>query len=572
MPVTNYFDLNKDLESALRKFCDNGVFLDNGNHCRLDRKYHPDNARRWRSGDNPFDAIASSDDLWEGMLKITKLTMNGFFQGLAMCQGFIMDTEKGPERDGAKQMLRKHWYAWAKTALQRAADRFGTYLMDNGTPDSEALNGLISSVFGKWNKDGLITYAQFWIENASTQFYINPNPIKGVKIMICCEKDAAFQGVVTTGIAMGALAVYSGGGKSSRSGIELLYNRCLRENLRNGEILHVLVISDWDQDGEAVIAPTFVEQLSTYIPKDQIVWTRVGVYPEQIEKAGYNIESKLYECKWDVGGMTNYLDWCQDHALYTSDPTGEIPVTVGTDYIPSDVPEGKAEVKAYREQMYEYYKQHSPHGIELDALTRSDYCGLLIDGLFSIMNEDEFRSALSAEQPVNIWSVMHNIKRTVMEENESLAEAIALRDKARDWFATKMEQLEAAIAQAEQEIEQELTEMVNNHQQDDSAMNNDEVFTVDKMRKHMQEVRMDTGQCSQCWTSTAQCRNPSAHRDTYWKETDNPYKGIYHYQPFSQYVRTEALQNALQYDEQDLIDALKERRFTFPTIDIDTEE
>lgn len=584
--VRSFFELNKGRTlNVLQRMVD-GVFDNNGQVVKLDPQFDPNNASRWIT--NPLSLIANDDQLWEAYTLIYpgKLTLTSFFQDLAICQFYVMDNLKGPEGDGARQMLRKHWYAWGKIALQPAAIRMGIGLK-GGLPDSEALYDLMSTTLGDWNRDGLLEYRGVWVENNSTQIFLNdqvlPYPYDG--IVICCEKDAAFNGVVVSGKAMGARAIYSGGGKSSRSGIEKLYYSSLQGLVRQGRTIYVLVISDWDTDGEAVIAPTFVEQLKTYIPSNQLSWTRVGIKPEQIEQFGYAIPDKWYQVKWDVSGQLNYLEWCATHGLFeytcvcghADIKVGAICPNCGTVMLPREInrpdPRDKVDMIWYKEQFQKFYQVYSPMGFELDALTRVDYCSLLVSGLSQLIDIDDLRNNLSEEQRPDSWNVAYQIRSQVESENNSLIAARDLKNKLNDWYSRKTNALDTRIEEIREEIRAAVQTLVNALDGDDRIYQDDPIVDADTLVDHMARVRQDTGRCTFCNTPTDQCANPTRHKAAnYWVESKDPFGQIQRFQPFSADNRQTAWQEAVEDTYAEEIQDLKDQEYSYPSVDINLEE
>lgn len=580
--VNNFFELDNGKTREILEKLVQGVYVPEMNEqIALGEDYDPDNARYW-SG-NPFSLISNNDKLWAAYVWVSgRVTLTSFFQNLAICQFFVMDNKKGPEGDSAKQMLRKHWYAWGKLALQPAAVRLGVGLMENGTPDSEKLYDLMSRTLGDWNEDGKLEYRQVWVENNSTQFKIIENtlPAPYDSILICCEKDAAFNGVVTSAVAMGALAVYSGGGKSSRSGIEKLYYAALQNKIRNGNTLYVLVISDWDTDGESVIAPTFVDQLRTYIPEHQIRWTRVGIKPEQVEEFGYDLPDKEYAVKWNVGGQLNYLEWCRDHALfhYSCQSCGHQDVKVGAIcpecgevMLPQDNERPEAKAKAnmewYKEQFVKFYEENTPGGLELDALTRIDYCKLLVQGLTELVGIEDIFGALSDEAQPERWYPLNNIKRFILENNESFQEATNYKDKLQSWFDRRVRDLDDTLTEINRALEEKINEWLEEAKEDDRLKEEDPESDGDRLTEYMQGVRQATGRCQQCYTSTDRCYDPARHRAAgYWSEPTDLFAGIGRFQPFSAERRGSLWEAVVREDHTDEIQDLIDVRHDYPEV------
>lgn len=594
--VKEYFELDNDLTRKILSEMIYGDYLTppGGKYdmYKLPVQFNPDRTGGWTA--NPIDYILSNDDMWalyvHTLARLTgkQPTMSGCCDSLLICGFYILDNNKGPEGDGARQMMRKHWYAWLKAPLQKLAVRLGKSLMENGTPDSESLNALISKRVGEWNEKGLLEYRQVWIENNTTKFMINPNAIDEFNIVICCEKDAAFAGVCLSAMAMGALAVYSGGGKSSRAGIEKLYYACLKPRLRSYDSrLIVLTISDYDTDGESVIAPTFTEQLSTYIDRERIDSVRVGVDPAQVTDFGYEWAQKEYEVKYNVGDGTakNYLVWCGEKAImyYSCESCGDMGPHVGGvcgncgfNHLPDEEPPtDKEDLLEWKKEYLDFYQTYSPKGFELDALTRVDYCALLVTGLTEIINFSEFLDALSAKQEADSYNVGYNLANEVLNENASFQEITKYADRLQEWFRMMTEKLTARQNQIRREVIDELRDLASNHFEDERVKEDDPYVEIEDMIKHMQKSKFNLGRCNMCYLSIDQCRDPENHKARgYFEEVpeDQLFDGVEGFQPYSRQVRDAKLLEVVKDEEGNRIQELKDLVYEYPTVDIQMDD
>jgi hypothetical protein len=595
MLVKEYFELDNGATKKTLEAMIQGDYITRPNgrgygFVRLDEgslKMDPYYVSEWTK--NPIEYILSDDELWALFIhcyaKVTKktVTMSSVCDSLLICGFYILDNRKGPEGDGARQMMRKHWYAWLKSPLQKLAIRLGKALMENGTPDSESLNALISKRVGEWNEKGLLEYRQVWIENNTTKFLVNPNALSEYNIVICCEKDAAFAGVCLSGIAMGALAVYSGGGKSSRAGIEKLYYACLKDRLRYSERLIVLTISDYDTDGESVIAPTFTEQLSTYIDRNRIDSIRVGVDPDQLVEFNYLWADKEYEVKYNVGdGMAkNYLIWCAQKAVFYYEcencgnggpHVGGVCESCGYAHLPENVPLDKGELALWKEEYIRFYQQNSPKGFELDALTRVDYCSLLVKGLTDIIDFGEYVENLSQKMQVSPYSVGYDLTERILSENTSYQEIDAYSNKLQEWFRGMTELLDQRRREIREDIRSEMQDLAEALSGDERVFQDDPRVDIGDLIRHMENARFNLGRCEYCYRPVDQCVDPEGHkRRGYHKDVPESelFEGVESFQPFSAQDREANLLEIVQDDHFDRIEELKRTTFDYPTVNID---
>lgn len=574
--VKDFFDLDKGFTKHLLE-----VLVQRG----LDYRCDPYYVDEWK--ENPFDIIARDDWLWGEYVQLHpgQLTLTSYFRSLAICQFYIMRNMNGPEGDGAMQMLRKHWYAWGKSGLQNAARRLGVGLMPNGEPDSEKLYDLMSRTFGDWNKDGLLEYRQIWILDNTTKMILFdrplPSPFDG--IVICCEKDAAFNGVALSAKAMGACAVYSGGGKSSRAGIEKMYYSRLKKIVDAGSNIYVLVISDWDTDGEAVIAPTFVEQLKTYIPEWQLQWVRVGITPEQITRLGYEWDNKWYDLKWDVNGMLNYYQWSGEKAVvaYSCQGCHSRVVEVGTrcpycghDQVPPVDGNGnghsKDEKDAMKEEYRSFFGRYTPHGFELDALTRVEYCDLLVEGLSQLVYIDDICQALSELANPSESTVAYDIRRKLLNENTDYNEIEKHLGKLQRWFSNKTQELNEVRWQIERDAEELAGELVRKHIEDSEIFENDDECWSDGLAQHMRDAKFNEGRCNWCGNTTNRCYDPERHKVYWTKDADETefLDGVTYYQPFSEDKRNEKLAEIVLEEEEEAIEEFAQKEYEYEEVDL----
>jgi|WetSurSiteA1Bulk_404760.scaffolds.fasta_scaffold06600_4 hypothetical protein len=516
-----------------------------------------------------------------------KVTLTRIFEVMAICQAYVLDNINGPEGDGARQMLRKHWYRWAKACLQAWAVYLQTTLLPNGTPDGQGLAALMSKVYGEWNMKGLIEYRDLWIENNTAKFIVFPEEGRLDEItIVVCEKDAVYAGVSLTAAAMGAWAAYSCKGKSGRSGMEkLFYAMDIDRRVRNGEDVYLLVISDWDTDGEEVIAPTVFNQLSTYMPAEQIRYLRVGINPDQLKRFGYSFQDKWYEAKYRVGedDSANYLTWCRDKAIYyyECDECGWIGELVGTEcpgcrnqiLDPGEPPSQSAAKKEWKEPFLAYYDGHTPHGLELDALLRTEYCLLLSEGLDELIGFDRIREELSQRIVPDTSNMAYYLSQELLDENESYRELKKYQDSLENWFNKKMESLRQTAYSIERNTRDKVRELLNAHADDSDVFKYDPWPELDDLVKHLQSAKPITQECTSCGRPTFECRYPEWHKDS-WRDApeERMFEAVHPFQPYKEESRTTALKEIVLEEERNTLDEIKEEVFEFERVDINLED
>lgn len=594
-PVENFFELDDQKTfNVLEQLSYKSTLM---------QAFDPNHARNWNT--NPLHQIVKNDAMWDAWVStwkaITgkKLTLSDWFRSLAICQAFVMKHNNGPEHDGARLMLRGHWYNWTKMGMQDAALRLGICLLPNGTPYDDELYALMSVCLGKWNEDGLVEYRQFYILNDSTKMCVFEDslPAPFDCVMVCCEKDTAFPGVCLSAKAAGFKFVYSGSGKSAKSGIERIYYQALKKALEGGSQLYVIAASDWDYDGKEVIAPTFAAQLETYIPKERITWVRAGITPAQVEQIKGDWESSEYLLKWNVaGGLMSYLQWSKDNAVihFKCQSCGESAYTIGTvcpfchsdqiqliasdlvdydalDALVSGNIEGldKETIKALKESYIEFFENNTPKGFELEALTRVQQCQLLIDGFLEMIEWDELVDALSTEEAPSKWDVIYGVIRNLVSENESYVELLRYQRELRAWFDEQVQGLADLQRKIEKEAREVAETMTAEAKQLSAAYVESEPEPNDLIG-YMQSARFQNGRCTSCGTDISQCSNPENHARWGYhtiadesKDVGEMVAHIARWRPFNREERNARWQDAVEYVMNEMADEFKGRQYTY---------
>lgn len=577
----------------------------------------PWNVNSWES--NPFSSILFDEKMWKAWVKTFpgKVTMASLARSIFICAFYLM-RGRGPDGDGVPKMMRKHWYSWAKQLLQQAALLLKTCLLDNGTPDSEALNALLSSVVADWNEKGLLEYKTIYIENNTTKYDVIDSrfwlPSENYAIVVCCEKDAAYNDVLLSAMAMGARVVYSGGGKSSRTGIEKMLGDAKLLELPKYVKIVLLVISDFDTDGESIIAPTFGEQLATWIDPERIVLIRVGADPTQISAFGYNLDDKQYVVKYLVGDANNanYLEWCLRNAIFywqckfcgNTDPKTGItcPECGGTapriyfgESLYKDCVSAEDQ-KAWKEEVVSFLKENTPYGFELDALSREDYCWLLVAGLEKAFGEPEYEDdedetpweaivkILSRNAEPQTYWIKQELTKKFLDENPDYQNALEYKQKVDEWFQIKMQEFNTLIEKAQEEAGEAadaIVDIFTSNYKDDCIYEEDPEPMPEDLAQHMIDQKYNKGRCTYCYRSIDECRDPVRHKQNgYWESPsgDELFQSVKPFQPFDENKRQELqdqkVRDLLEEDEDiyQVKEDFCEKTWDWPIIQINTEE
>jgi len=427
-----------------------------------------------------------------------------------LCQMVYFDAHGGPEGDGKPKALRRHWYVWFKTDF---AQPFAFQIGDV-TRNSQGImemNDLawtqrLSQTYAKLVDSGKVTYRDLWVEDASRmmeKFW--ERLFAKLHVMICVEKDSLFSDFKDPARALGAVAVYSGKGKSSKAAIE----KVLRDffNWDDGyrdpfeaDPLVVLHVSDYDFDGESVIGPTFAEQARRYT--QNILEARIGVDPRDVADNGYAWNDKWYQVKVSNSG---YRSWAENKALFMAqciDCSKTWPVMGIYD---NECPNcGGSAVTIDLEQ-------DVPHGFEVESLTTRSYYGMLVDALLSVVPFDYIIRELRKECVANEYDAADQILRNVLANNESYAELLKEFDR-----------LEEIKREFEERIKNEISEIGQNHISD--------------------------------WENDDDDPDPDDFRN--WVKDATGYRGPW--RPFSREVRTRSLVEWLKGEFSEMINGFKD--------------
>lgn len=238
----------------------------------------------------------------------------GLSRVATICQMAVFDRQDGPERDGKRKALRRHWYSWYKQFAQNLSGQLGEDLQSERWGLN--WNGRQSQIYAEYVDKAGLTYKDLWIEDASRMIeHFWDKLFSTCHIVIAVEKDSLFADFKSAAKAIGASAVFSGKGKSSKAATE----KMLREvfywsqdgSAFDNDPLIILHISDHDFDGEAVIGPTFATQARRYT--NNVLEARVGIRPRNVTDKGHSLDDKWYQIKLSNSG---YERWAEKKALF----------------------------------------------------------------------------------------------------------------------------------------------------------------------------------------------------------------------------------------------------------------
>lgn len=529
--------------------------------------------------ENPINQIVKSDDLWElyqercGQQNGTSMLRSQIICQQAMWHHGNRGT--GPEGDGLPKTLRKLWYAGHKDAIQHISKRLGVW-RDGDQMNDTGANGAMCGTYQEFVVDrATVTYLDMFAKDGSRQFEQIPSyqrlPSPLSNIVFCIEKDAAYEDCMRIAKALGARVALSGGGKMSRAGTERMIRECLShyfetptpgDSVTEKDPLYVLVISDWDYDGEAVIAPTFVNQMERYIDPDLIKWCRVGIKPGQVEDAGYDVSETAYMVKAHVNSA--YSRWCRENGVFVYEDR----TYYNLDELWADLPdwqqdewldvmlgaleqkEGKRDRKAiekeygyipadyqvlaqYHAPLVALYKHIAPLGYELDAIRRTEYADIIIEGLLTMVDWDTYLEALSQKAWADPQEVIAALQRKVLNTNADYSDLTDHIRELESWFEGKVADLRGTAEDFENHVRRTIEPLVESWKDDPRISEYDSTAERDDMAEHLQRVS--------AWD---------------------------HWQPFDQGARNRRLQQIVETEEHSTLQMLYEEEVPFDQVEI----
>jgi hypothetical protein len=354
-----------------------------------------------------------------------------------ICQMMVYDRDGGPDGDNEQKGLRRHWYAWFKVSF---AQDFSNQLGALGDKkeakgfDGRAWAGRLSLIYSNLVDDEDVTYKDLWVSDASrlTKSFWG-DLFQYANIILCVEKDSLFGDFEAAAKAIGAKVLVSGRGKMSKAATELVLRKHF--NWRNRfsnpfsseNPLIVLSITDWDYDGESVIAPTFAEQARRYT--EHVAEARVGIFPEQgIEKSG-----PLFEAKTN---NATYCDWIDENGLFELEcaACGHKWVHIGAQA--TNCPSCDSFV-FFAVALAKGQVGETAYGYEVEAIRTRDYYPMIVDALLKVLDWETLVETMRDECQASSYAAAGKVWSTIERENETLKklnETIDKLEQYRDAF------------------------------------------------------------------------------------------------------------------------------------------
>ena len=324
---------------------------------------------------NPITRALAANEHFAAELGISKKQLTALSRLAVLCQMAVFDAAGGPEQDGERKALRRHWYNYFKTQFAQPFSRqMGEDLQDKKWGDNWAKR--ISDVYADLVVSTDLTYHDLWVFDGSRMMDVgNVRIAAGYNLIVCVEKDTLFPDFQAAARRLGARALYSGKGVSSLAAVE----KVLREafgwgawncQLDRSEPLYVIHISDYDYDGEAVIGPTFGTQCRVFV--DNVIEARVGITPEQVTADGQSLEAKWYEVSTPHATAKT---WATEKGL-----------------------EGK-------------------YGFEVEAVRVRFFHRVLVDTFLSLVNFGDLVDAMRAECTPDVWDAAREARDAYLEDD-----------------------------------------------------------------------------------------------------------------------------------------------------------
>jgi len=452
---------------------------------------------------NPVAEVLRDPDLSAALETLPGFSRAAVCRAAVVCQMAIFDEQGGPEGDHELKALRRHWYAYFKAEIaQPLADLLGDYEINSqGVREynDRLWNGRQSDAYGGLVDQGL-TYKDLWVEDASRmieRFY--DRLFQGLNLVLCVEKDSLFQDFRTAAQATGAALLVSGKGKMGRAATE----KALRSAFtltENGRMPYVtrerpilcLTISDYDCDGESVIAPTFAEQIRRYTP--HVIDVRVGVEPESFAETRDDGSKMLATAapKWARAAYSvkvsnkGYQTWADEHALYTAtcEQCGESWIVIGSGprYEFATAPfalAGQHTCKACGHVHDELDLSDSmPKGFEVESLPTRWYYKLIAEAVLRALPFETIVSALRDECKPDSGRAADELVDDVLDENDDYA---ALK--------AEFERLQELKEQFEADVRTAILRIAESHRDDDKYRELEDDPEKDDFIAHVQSAQ-----------------------------------------------------------------------------------
>lgn len=390
------------------------------------------NEPTWLDGEyNPIARAIKNDPAFVEKYKHLKgFNRKGLSRVATICQMAVFDRQDGPERDSKPKALRRHWYSWYKSFAQNLSSQLGEDLQSPRWGLNWA--GRRSKTYGDLVDGGSLTYKDLWVQDASRMMETFWDKLfQGCHIVIAVEKDSLFDDFKSAAKAIGASAIFSGKGKSSKAAMEKL----LRDtfywsadgSVFDNDPLIILHISDHDFDGEAVIGPTFGTQARRYT--DNVLEARVGIRPKNVTDQGYALDDKWYQIKLSNSG---YERWAEEKAIFlaacwTCNHSWPVIGTMQDAEMTYShlCPECGSEAELID------IEHDLAHGYEVEALETRDYYKLIVRALLQVLPFDYVIEKLRDECKASARNAAENITAEILRENDSYQALQARIDELR---------------------------------------------------------------------------------------------------------------------------------------------
>jgi len=273
-----------------------------------------------------------------------------------------------------------------------------------------------------------LTYEELWMEDVSRKTKSSRPLFPGFKAILAIEKETLQPFFEPFCERAGIPLLVMMAGNCSFSSIEALLNRHFRNyegsyTPTESDPLHLFVLSDFDYAGYVPVMGGVLEQFKRYL-NGKIVLHRVGIEPAQVQELGRSVFEAGYIFEYDHNSA--YEKWAQDFGYW-----------IGGDC----------------------------YGVELEALTPSDYVPYLVEAIVEAAGGDEeLKKRLSEMAEPDWYSVRGNIQGQAYDWSELWKRLAALYD----WSQDKR-------YGAERPIDEWVSDTVGNDYDDESWRNREDI-------------------------------------------------------------------------------------------------
>lgn len=365
----------------------------------------------------------------------------------------------------------------------------------------------MSGIFVRLVNDGL-TYEELWVEDVSRKVFHFSPLVPDFHGAFLLEKEGLLPHFKDFCKAAGIPMIVAMSGNNAFAVVEAILNNHFRD--RNGNYtptpenpLHLFTITDHDYAGHIPVQNGAVAQFERYLP-GAVVLHRVGIKPEQVRATGRSIVQAGYEFEHDYNKA--YAEWAKEEGVWIGDTC---------------------------------------YGIEVEALVPSAYIEFLIDAIVDACGgDDELKRKLSRMAEPDWWQIQQALQNDI----ENRSRLYHLLKAVENWSSSKAYDL----------IEHEVSAWINNligNDYDDKAWRNQDAVQ-DGVREKVEEQR-DSIKFSD-FVQHVQDKAYDA-----WRPVGSQQANVAVISQFLSDFDTEeengigTIVNALDNDNQDLIDALK---------------